>query len=72
MGLRLLGPVELISGDRSVNLGGARQRIVLAVLGLNANRVVPVDQLIDAVWGVSLLPIGAASLVWNTASLSPR
>ncbi|WP_428963088.1 AfsR/SARP family transcriptional regulator [Micromonospora fluostatini] len=51
MGLRLLGPVELINGDRSLNLGGARQRIVLAVLGLNINRVVPVGQLIDAVWG---------------------
>ncbi|GAA1371469.1 AfsR/SARP family transcriptional regulator [Catellatospora chokoriensis] len=51
MGLRLLGPVEMTIGDRSVNLGGARQRTVLAVLGLNANRVVPVDQLIDAVWG---------------------
>jgi DNA-binding SARP family transcriptional activator len=53
MGLRLLGPIELSSGDRSVNLGGARQRTVLAVLGLNVNRVVPVDQLIDAVWGVN-------------------
>nr|MDT0659147.1 BTAD domain-containing putative transcriptional regulator [Micromonospora sp. DSM 115978] len=50
MGLRLLGPLELVNGDRSVNLGGARQRIVLAVLGLNINRVVPMDQLIDAVW----------------------
>ena len=51
MGLRLLGAVELISADRSVSLGGARQRIVLAVLGLNVNRVVAVDQLIDAVAG---------------------
>ncbi|MFD1147683.1 AfsR/SARP family transcriptional regulator [Saccharothrix hoggarensis] len=53
MGLRLLGPVELVLGDRSVDLGGPRQRVVLAVLGLNANRVVPVEQLIDTVWGVS-------------------
>ncbi|WBB79882.1 BTAD domain-containing putative transcriptional regulator [Micromonospora sp. WMMD882] len=51
MGLRLLGPVELINGDRPLKLSGTRQRIVLAVLGLNINRVVPVDQLIDAVWG---------------------
>ncbi|GAB1692442.1 AfsR/SARP family transcriptional regulator [Krasilnikovia sp. M28-CT-15] len=34
-----------------MDLGGARQRIVLAVLALNADRVVPVDHLIDAVWG---------------------
>ncbi|MFC6091939.1 AfsR/SARP family transcriptional regulator [Saccharothrix lopnurensis] len=53
MGLRLLGPVELVLDGRSLDLGGPRQRVVLAVLGLNANRVVPVDQLIDAVWGVN-------------------
>ena len=51
MGLRLLGPLELVSGEHSVDLGGARQRIVLAVLALNAGRVVPIEQLIDAVWG---------------------
>ncbi|GAA2659001.1 MULTISPECIES: BTAD domain-containing putative transcriptional regulator [Actinosynnema] len=51
MRLRLLGPVELVLDQRSVDIGGPRQRVVLAVLGLNPNRVVPVDQLIDAVWG---------------------
>ncbi|WP_410567364.1 BTAD domain-containing putative transcriptional regulator [Amycolatopsis sp. cmx-4-61] len=53
MGLRLLGPVELVLDGRSLDLGGPRQRVVLAVLGLNANRVVPVEQLIDAVWGTA-------------------
>ncbi len=48
--LRLLGPVELVVGQRPLDLGGPRQRAVLAMLGLNANRVVPVDHLIDAVW----------------------
>ncbi|WP_348774352.1 BTAD domain-containing putative transcriptional regulator [Micromonospora sp. WMMD998] len=51
MSLRLLGPIEMIDGERSMNLGGTRQRIVLAMLGLNNSRVVPMDQLIDAVWG---------------------
>ena len=32
-------------------LGGAKQRAVLAVLLLHANRVVSRDRLIDAVWG---------------------
>lgn len=71
MSLRLLGPVELISGDRSVNLGGARQRIVLAVLGLNANRVVPVDQLIDAVWG-AVPPTTARSQIQICISILRR
>ncbi|MFD9702555.1 BTAD domain-containing putative transcriptional regulator [Lentzea sp. NPDC059081] len=53
MGLGLLGPVELVLDDRSLDLGGPRQRVVLAVLGLNAGRVVPVEQLIDAVWGTA-------------------
>ncbi len=53
MGLGLLGPVELVLDGRSLDLGGPRQRVVLAVLGLNANRVVPVEQLIDAVWGTA-------------------
>ncbi len=53
MGLRLLGPVELVLDGRSLDLGGPRQRVVLAVLGLNANRAVPVEQLIDAVWGTT-------------------
>ncbi|SDG49001.1 DNA-binding transcriptional activator of the SARP family [Lentzea fradiae] len=51
--LRLLGPVELISDQRSLDLGGPRQRVVLTMLALRANRVVPVDQLIDAVWNSS-------------------
>lgn len=50
MGLRLLGPVDLTVNRRSVDLGGPRQRAVLAMLGLHANRIVPVDRLIDAVW----------------------
>ncbi|MFC4857049.1 AfsR/SARP family transcriptional regulator [Actinophytocola glycyrrhizae] len=50
LALRLLGPLTLSSDDEEHDLGGARQRIVLAMLALNANRVVPVESLIDAVW----------------------
>ncbi|WP_166664444.1 AfsR/SARP family transcriptional regulator [Actinophytocola oryzae] len=35
------------------DLGGARQRVVLAMLALNANRVVSIEHLIDAVWDES-------------------
>ena len=51
--LRLLGPLEISSGCREHDLGGSRQRVVLAMLALNANRVVPVEQLIDAVWNTA-------------------
>jgi DNA-binding SARP family transcriptional activator/tetratricopeptide (TPR) repeat protein len=51
LGLRILGPIELVAGRRSVKIGGPREHIVLATLALKANRVTSVEQLIDAVWG---------------------
>ncbi|HEY2701194.1 MAG TPA: BTAD domain-containing putative transcriptional regulator [Pseudonocardiaceae bacterium] len=48
--LRLLGPVELVWQDNALDLGGPRQRTVLAMLGLNANRVTSVEALTDAIW----------------------
>ncbi|MFJ4187275.1 AfsR/SARP family transcriptional regulator [Kitasatospora sp. NPDC089509] len=49
--LRLLGSVELVHEKRSLDLGGPRQRVVLAMLGLNLDHTVSTEQLIDAVWG---------------------
>ncbi|GAB3667789.1 BTAD domain-containing putative transcriptional regulator [Actinocorallia lasiicapitis] len=51
--LRILGPLELTVDGRAIDLGGARQRIVLSMLAMQANRVASVDQLIDAVWADS-------------------
>ncbi|MCT2583742.1 AfsR/SARP family transcriptional regulator [Actinophytocola gossypii] len=48
-----MGPLELSHGGEALDLGGTRQRVVLAMLALNANRVVPIEQLIDAVWDTS-------------------
>ena len=38
--LRLLGPVQAVRAGRDVPLGGPRQRAVLALLALEAGRVV--------------------------------
>ncbi|MDT0544703.1 AfsR/SARP family transcriptional regulator [Streptomyces lonegramiae] len=51
MEFRVLGPVEAWTGNRHVDLGHAKQRSVIAVLLVEANRVVPAGQLIDRVWG---------------------
>jgi DNA-binding winged helix-turn-helix (wHTH) protein len=51
MEFRVLGPLEVREGDRLLPLGGAKQRALLAMLVLNANRVVSRDRLIDALWG---------------------
>jgi len=48
----VLGAVELWGVDGSpVPLGGPRPRALLAALALNAGRPVPLDQLVDAVYG---------------------
>jgi ABC-type transport system substrate-binding protein/DNA-binding SARP family transcriptional activator len=44
---RVLGPLEVWSNGAPVKIGGARQRALLAMLLLNANRVVSREQLID-------------------------
>lgn len=52
MQFRVLGPLELVGGDgRLVDLGGPKLRAVLSLLLLDANRVVPLDRLIDQLWG---------------------
>jgi DNA-binding SARP family transcriptional activator/tetratricopeptide (TPR) repeat protein len=54
MRFRLLGPLEVVDdGDRSLALGGRKQRSVLAVLLLHANDVVATERLVDEVWGDS-------------------
>ena len=47
---RILGPLEVLAGDRFVAIGGPRQRTVLAMLLLSPDRVVSVNNLVEAVW----------------------
>ena len=51
MEFRLLGPLEVAERDRALELGGVKQRSLLAVLLLHANEVVATDRLIAEVWG---------------------
>lgn len=49
--LRVLGPLELCSGDdRPVPLGGPQRRLVLALLSVSAPHPRTTDQLVDDVW----------------------
>src|SRR4051812_7682395 len=53
MEFRLLGPLAVQGAGSRVELGGVRQRSLLAVLLLHANEVISVDRLIDELWGVA-------------------
>src|SRR3989304_9089966 len=53
MDFRILGPLEITAAGRTLPLGGAKQRALLAVLLLHANEVVSTDRLIDDLWGES-------------------
>jgi DNA-binding SARP family transcriptional activator/tetratricopeptide (TPR) repeat protein len=53
---RILGPLEILDGSERLELGGARQQIVIATLLLSANRVVTMDRLLEAIYGEDLPP----------------
>ncbi len=50
MEYRILGPVAAIDQGHQIDLGGPRERALLARLLLSANLVVPADTLIDDLW----------------------
>jgi DNA-binding SARP family transcriptional activator len=66
MRFRILGPLEVEDGGRQLELGGPRQRAVLAFLLLNANQPVPIARLLDALWDES--SAGARNALHSTMS----
>ena len=60
--MRLLGPVQVVRAGREVRLGGPRPRAVLALLVLEAGRVVPAGRLVEEVWRGSPPPGAAKTL----------
>ncbi len=62
MEFRILGPLEVRDGERTLPVGGAKRRAVAALLLLHANRVVASDRLIDGIWGEEPPPAALASL----------
>jgi DNA-binding SARP family transcriptional activator len=51
MELRILGSIELWTGSALADLGPARQRSILGVLLVDPERPVPLESLVDRVWG---------------------
>ena len=50
MEFRILGPVEAVTDGTVIDLGAPQLRALLARLLLTPNRVVPTDDLLDALW----------------------
>ena len=50
MEFRILGPLDVVDGERAVDLPGAKHRALLAMLLLHANEVVSTERLIEALW----------------------
>ncbi|MEY2417272.1 MAG: hypothetical protein QOH53_2606, partial [Ilumatobacteraceae bacterium] len=52
MHIGLLGELQVLDDDeKDVEVTGAKLRALLVVLALRSGRAVPVDQLVDALWG---------------------
>lgn len=47
---QLLGPVRVMEDGVGVDVGGPKQRMLLALLCVDANRVVPVERLTESLW----------------------
>jgi len=50
MDFRILGPLEVAEGGRTIPIVGERQRALLAILLIHANEPVSTDELIDELW----------------------
>ncbi|MEV6877063.1 BTAD domain-containing putative transcriptional regulator [Amycolatopsis sp. NPDC051128] len=51
MEFHVLGQVEVAVAGRAIGLGGPKPRTLLALLAVNAGHVVPLEQVIDTIWG---------------------
>jgi predicted ATPase/DNA-binding SARP family transcriptional activator len=67
MRVGLLGPLEVHEGDHRIPIGSPRQRAALALLALDAGRVVSADRLIDGLWGDDA-PAGAPNALQHQIS----
>jgi DNA-binding SARP family transcriptional activator len=67
--IRILGPLEVRAGDRRLTYGGERRGALLALLLLNANRVVSTEQLIDELWGAEPPGSGAKAIQVRVSQL---
>jgi DNA-binding SARP family transcriptional activator len=69
MEFRILGPLEVVDGDRPLTLKGSRPRALLVLLLTSANEVVSADRLIDELWGAQPPRAAANALQYHVSQL---
>ncbi|HET6664567.1 MAG TPA: winged helix-turn-helix domain-containing protein, partial [Acidimicrobiales bacterium] len=52
--IRLLGPFKGLVGGRPAEVTGPKRHALLALLALRGGRMVPVEVLVDALWGAEV------------------
>jgi DNA-binding SARP family transcriptional activator len=65
----VLGPLRVRVRGAWAQVAGAKQRAVLGILLINANRVVPSDQLLEEVWGDRQPTAGIRTLRYHVSKL---
>src|SRR3954468_906315 len=50
MNFRILGPLDVRDGERDVRLRGGKERAMLALLLIHANRTLALDRIVDELW----------------------
>jgi DNA-binding SARP family transcriptional activator len=69
MEFRILGPMEVADDGRMLELGGARQRALLAILLLQRNQVVPAERVLESLYGSAQPATAAKSLQAHVSRL---
>jgi DNA-binding SARP family transcriptional activator len=67
MKFSVLGSIEVTAAGAQLELGGVKQRAILAYLVLHANKVVPTSQILNAMWD-GVPPPTARKMVQNAVS----
>ncbi len=69
MEFRILGPLEVVDDGHILAMPAGHQRMLLALLIVNANRVLAPDRIADEVWGDSLPVSGTKALAFHVSRL---
>ncbi|MFD9736995.1 BTAD domain-containing putative transcriptional regulator [Umezawaea sp. NPDC059074] len=67
LGFGVLGPLQVLADGRPVVLGRKGMRGLLSMLVLEANRVVPIDEIVDRIWAEGP-PVTARTIVHGYVS----